>query len=1128
MKNFLKKSLPIIFGLLAFAGVAAASILTVPQGGSGVNNITGILQGNGVAPFSTVTIGSGLNYSSGTLSAASTGVVFQTNGINNGSQSLLNLVPGTGIGLSEDGFGNVTIAATGGAGGVSSVTGTLPITVDNTDPANPIVGINQSDASTDGYLSSTDWNTFNNKQNAITIGTLDTATPSPDGLVLSGSTLTAQSASQTNAGLVNTIGQTFAGHKQWMTDISNDASGIPSFGAETTLTDTGTVGQDRQSIFANMDVLGSNSGGQEYGIRNWVTAALGTSNNGIFGAFNKMENNGSVGNGVGAIDLYNSPSTGSATTAIGTQSQVVLNGSSVATNAYGVQAQVLNQGNMGTAYGVSSLISNGGSGNIGAGYNFYAQGNNANAAYAFYDGSNNNISSFNQTQIRSGNQLQFFDVGGNSTTFHASGLGGITNYTLPNAYPASTNYVMTSDPSGTMAWQNPSSIFTGTVSVASPLTGDGSSGLPITMGLSQFHMYAGDSSGVAADQGVKLQFNGKKLTVTDNGGAGGNTFINAGPSSYSGDSNIAIGGEQGSGAGNALQNLTSGNDNLAFGDSAGNTITSEINNVLFGTGADITAGNSWSIALGALAKTTVSHQLMIGTADSDAVTTITAPGFPNTRDDTGTFTPTSFLYPDASGDFLVAPLSTITASIPQLIGSTSGIATGSTPIGSNEVWLGQNAGSGAVNSGTVFIGAGAGANSSETETVAVGDQAGNGAGASGAAVFVGQSAGLNANNSVNSVYLGAQAGANAFNANNSIFIGQGAGQSDAVDNTGGGTSILIGGGSLTGGFQNSIGLGANVLNTAANQFLVAPAYTEVTMGGTGSQLNLSSDLFSTLGGTPGNGAFVGVDTTGVGDILLQGTYNGVANIAAIEANFNAGYVLLGNQTGLLLDETNQNIKMTEDYNSISGSTVFSSQFLSDGSVGEIKTGDISNSKNGVVSDISDSDNAINLSSDSGEGLLLDWADDEYIFGNSSLAGKAFVDILGGQMNLNIGTQLHINDRATNTPIFSVDTSTSQSQLQQGQQVNVTVIGPDTNYTVLTSDYQVDMNPATTSVTVDLPATPTKGDIYVVKDKQQSILNTVTIDGNGNNIDDSSTQVLGSTTEEQSETITFNGTEWDIN
>jgi len=53
-------------------------------------------------------------------------------------------------------------------GTVASVTGGSPIMVDNTDPDNPVVQIQQANTIDDGYLSATDWNTFNNKQGAIT------------------------------------------------------------------------------------------------------------------------------------------------------------------------------------------------------------------------------------------------------------------------------------------------------------------------------------------------------------------------------------------------------------------------------------------------------------------------------------------------------------------------------------------------------------------------------------------------------------------------------------------------------------------------------------------------------------------------------------------------------------------------------------------------------------------------------------------------------------------------------------------------------------------------------------------------------------------------------------------------
>jgi hypothetical protein len=85
---------------------------------------TSILYGNGSGGFSNVTIGSGVSFAGGTLSA------------------------------------------TGSGGTVTSVTGTAPIA--SSGGATPAISISQSSTSTNGYLSSTDWNTFNGKQAAGT------------------------------------------------------------------------------------------------------------------------------------------------------------------------------------------------------------------------------------------------------------------------------------------------------------------------------------------------------------------------------------------------------------------------------------------------------------------------------------------------------------------------------------------------------------------------------------------------------------------------------------------------------------------------------------------------------------------------------------------------------------------------------------------------------------------------------------------------------------------------------------------------------------------------------------------------------------------------------------------------
>tara|TARA_R110000824_G_scaffold184433_3_gene365406 strand:+ start:2669 stop:4189 length:1521 start_codon:yes stop_codon:yes gene_type:complete len=57
--------------------------------------------------------------------------------------------------------------------GVSS--GGAPLDVDNTDAANPVISMTQSDASVDGWLSDTDWNTFNNKQATLSLTTIGTS-----------------------------------------------------------------------------------------------------------------------------------------------------------------------------------------------------------------------------------------------------------------------------------------------------------------------------------------------------------------------------------------------------------------------------------------------------------------------------------------------------------------------------------------------------------------------------------------------------------------------------------------------------------------------------------------------------------------------------------------------------------------------------------------------------------------------------------------------------------------------------------------------------------------------------------------------------------------------------------------
>lgn len=116
------KKLLAIIALILFPLFASAATTFPVNGGTGSTTLTGIILGAGTSPVLTLKIGTGLQLLSGILSST---------GINN--------------------FGTTSISATS------------PL-IWNTTTAN--MSIQQANTSQSGYLSSTDWNTFNNKQAA--------------------------------------------------------------------------------------------------------------------------------------------------------------------------------------------------------------------------------------------------------------------------------------------------------------------------------------------------------------------------------------------------------------------------------------------------------------------------------------------------------------------------------------------------------------------------------------------------------------------------------------------------------------------------------------------------------------------------------------------------------------------------------------------------------------------------------------------------------------------------------------------------------------------------------------------------------------------------------------------------
>lgn len=144
--------------------------------------------------------------------------------------------------------GNLTDVGTDGivvTGGTGSVIG-----------SGTSIAQHVADTTHNGYLTSTDWNTFNNKQSTITTGNLTdvgtdgiTVTGGTGAVVGSGTSISQHVADTTHAGyLASTDWNTFNGKQASLTNqgttttvLHGNASGVPSFGAVVLTTDVSGV-----------------------------------------------------------------------------------------------------------------------------------------------------------------------------------------------------------------------------------------------------------------------------------------------------------------------------------------------------------------------------------------------------------------------------------------------------------------------------------------------------------------------------------------------------------------------------------------------------------------------------------------------------------------------------------------------------------------------------------------------------------------------------------------------------------------------------------------------------------------------------------------------------------------------
>lgn len=167
------------------------------------------------------------------------------------STNVITFSAGDNISLTDNGTGSgFTIAATINPGDITGVSASAPLTGGGTS-GDVTIGIQQSSGVQDGYLSSTDWNTFNNKSDTGgTVTSVGTSTTALTALTLSGTVTTSGTLDLAKTG--GTAGQYIDGATGAWTNLpaAGETYDLNSTtdGANVDVNLTSTSGTDNSSI----------------------------------------------------------------------------------------------------------------------------------------------------------------------------------------------------------------------------------------------------------------------------------------------------------------------------------------------------------------------------------------------------------------------------------------------------------------------------------------------------------------------------------------------------------------------------------------------------------------------------------------------------------------------------------------------------------------------------------------------------------------------------------------------------------------------------------------------------------------------------------------------------------------
>ncbi len=141
----------------------------------------------------------------------------------------IQLVGGSNVNINNSG-NVITIDSTGGGGGgsITGVTASTPLTGGGTT-GNVTVGIQQADASQSGYLSNTDWSTFNNKTNNTgTVTQIQAASPLTGGTIITSGTIGITQATTSDNGYLTASDWNTFNNKSDFSGAYADLTGKPT------------------------------------------------------------------------------------------------------------------------------------------------------------------------------------------------------------------------------------------------------------------------------------------------------------------------------------------------------------------------------------------------------------------------------------------------------------------------------------------------------------------------------------------------------------------------------------------------------------------------------------------------------------------------------------------------------------------------------------------------------------------------------------------------------------------------------------------------------------------------------------------------------------------------------------